>query len=117
VRQKRESSRPGSYIDPVFFPFPIFVDFVVVCFFFCLAHRRRLDTLAPDWMKMRSIKILQSNSLTWKYCRSASLESMPRARYYQLKRMQLMLANQSEDCLFLNIYAPSEGLPFFPFLF
>nr|CAH0103200.1 unnamed protein product [Daphnia galeata] len=41
--------------------------------------------------------------------RSASLEWMPRARYYQLKRMQLMLANQSEDCLFLNIYAPSEG--------
>lgn len=42
---------------------------------------------------------------------------MPRARYYQLKRMQLMLANQSEDCLFLNIYAPSEGLPFFLFFF
>lgn len=41
--------------------------------------------------------------------RTASLETMPRARYYQLKRMQLMLANQSEDCLFLNIYAPSEG--------
>lgn len=34
---------------------------------------------------------------------------MPRARYYQLKRMQLMLANQSEDCLYLNVYAPSEG--------
>jgi carboxylesterase type B len=31
--------------------------------------------------------------------------------------MQLMLANQSEDCLFLNIYAPSEGLPFFLFFF
>lgn len=41
--------------------------------------------------------------------RTASLETMPRARYYQLKRMQLMLANQSEDCLYLNIYAPSEG--------
>ena len=40
---------------------------------------------------------------------------MPRARYYQLKRMQLMLANQSEDCLFLNIYAPSEGLLFYLF--
>ncbi|EFX88148.1 hypothetical protein DAPPUDRAFT_311742 [Daphnia pulex] len=34
---------------------------------------------------------------------------MPRARYYQLKRMQLLLANQSEDCLYLNVYAPSEG--------
>ncbi|KAI9563146.1 hypothetical protein GHT06_010604 [Daphnia sinensis] len=41
--------------------------------------------------------------------RTASLETMPRARYYQLKRMQLMLANQSEDCLYLNVYAPSEG--------
>lgn len=39
---------------------------------------------------------------------------MPRARYYQLKRMQLLLANQSEDCLYLNVYAPSEGsLPLF----
>ncbi|XP_046449417.1 neuroligin-4, Y-linked-like [Daphnia pulex] len=41
--------------------------------------------------------------------RTASLETMPRARYYQLKRMQLLLANQSEDCLYLNVYAPSEG--------
>ena len=41
--------------------------------------------------------------------RTASLFEMPRARYYQLKRMQLLLANQSEDCLYLNVYAPSEG--------
>lgn len=34
---------------------------------------------------------------------------MPRARYYQLRRMQILLANQSEDCLYLNVYAPSEG--------
>jgi len=34
---------------------------------------------------------------------------MPRGRYYQLKRMQLLLSNQSEDCLYLNIYVPSEG--------
>ena len=41
--------------------------------------------------------------------RSAALQTMPRGRYYQLKRMQLLLNNQSEDCLFLNIYVPSEG--------
>lgn len=41
--------------------------------------------------------------------RTASLQSMPRSRYYQLKRMQFVLANQSEDCLYLNIYIPNEG--------
>ena len=41
--------------------------------------------------------------------RSATLQTMPRGRYYQLKRMQLLLTNQSEDCLYLNVYAPSEG--------
>ena len=35
---------------------------------------------------------------------------MPRARYYQLKRMQAALVNQSEDCLYLNLYAPNEGI-------
>lgn len=41
--------------------------------------------------------------------RSAILQTMPRGRYYQLKRMQLLLNNQSEDCLYLNVYVPSGG--------
>jgi Carboxylesterase family len=43
------------------------------------------------------------------FYRTAALQSLPRSRYFQLRRMQLLLANQSEDCLYLNVYAPPEG--------
>ncbi|KAG8194056.1 hypothetical protein JTE90_003005 [Oedothorax gibbosus] len=43
-----------------------------------------------------------------------ALERMPLGRYQYLKRLLPYLQNQSEDCLYLNIYAPSsvgkEGL-------
>jgi neuroligin len=41
--------------------------------------------------------------------RSAALLSMPRGRYHHLKRLIPLLANQSEDCLFLNLYVPGSG--------
>uniref|UniRef100_A0A182MWK6 Uncharacterized protein n=1 Tax=Anopheles culicifacies TaxID=139723 RepID=A0A182MWK6_9DIPT len=41
--------------------------------------------------------------------RTAALLSMPKGRYQHLKRLQPLLANQSEDCLTLNIYVPGSG--------
>ena len=37
------------------------------------------------------------------------LERMPKGRVEYLKRMLPYLRNQSEDCLYLNIYAPAMG--------
>jgi neuroligin len=34
---------------------------------------------------------------------------MPRGRYHHLKRLIPLLASQSEDCLFLNLYVPGSG--------
>lgn len=38
-----------------------------------------------------------------------ALERMPRGRLEYLKRLLPHLRNQSEDCLYLNIYAPHTG--------
>jgi carboxylesterase type B len=38
-----------------------------------------------------------------------ALEKMPKGRYEYLKRLLPYLSNQSEDCLYLNIYAPIQG--------
>ena len=38
-----------------------------------------------------------------------ALQRMPRGRLDALRRLLPLLANQSEDCLYLNIYAPTEG--------
>ncbi|XP_066904008.1 neuroligin-1-like [Halyomorpha halys] len=40
---------------------------------------------------------------------TAALERMPRGRLDYLKRLLPYLQNQSEDCLYLNIYAPIQG--------
>uniref|UniRef100_A0A182N2T9 Uncharacterized protein n=1 Tax=Anopheles dirus TaxID=7168 RepID=A0A182N2T9_9DIPT len=40
--------------------------------------------------------------------RTAALLSMPKGRYQHLKRLLPLLANQSEDCLTLNIYVPGS---------
>ncbi|KAL1140295.1 hypothetical protein AAG570_000227 [Ranatra chinensis] len=40
---------------------------------------------------------------------TAALERMPRGRLEYLKRLLPFLKNQSEDCLYLNIYAPLQG--------
>ncbi|GJQ67139.1 hypothetical protein Trydic_g8056 [Trypoxylus dichotomus] len=38
-----------------------------------------------------------------------ALEKMPKGRLEYLKRLLPYLKNQSEDCLYLNIYAPAQG--------
>lgn len=38
-----------------------------------------------------------------------ALGRMPLGRYQYLRRLLPYLGNQSEDCLYLNIYAPSSG--------
>lgn len=38
-----------------------------------------------------------------------ALKKMPLGRYKYLKRLIPQLTNQSEDCLYLNIYVPSSG--------
>ncbi|XP_030745230.1 neuroligin-1-like [Sitophilus oryzae] len=39
---------------------------------------------------------------------TAALRKMPRGRLEYLKRLLPYLRNQSEDCLYLNIYAPAQ---------
>lgn len=41
---------------------------------------------------------------------SAALQDMPLGRYNQLNRLFKFLANQSEDCLYLNLYIPASGM-------
>ncbi|KAL3281981.1 hypothetical protein HHI36_005184 [Cryptolaemus montrouzieri] len=40
---------------------------------------------------------------------TAALKRMPKGRLEYLKRLLPYLQNQSEDCLYLNIYAPAQG--------
>lgn len=40
---------------------------------------------------------------------TAALKKMPRGRLEYLKRLLPYLKDQSEDCLYLNIYAPAQG--------
>lgn len=49
--------------------------------------------------------------------RSAALHYMPKGRYTFLKKFLPFLVNQSEDCLFLNIYVPGNGKSYFIYLF
>lgn len=40
---------------------------------------------------------------------TVALKTMPRGRIQYLRRLLPYLRNQSEDCLYLNIYAPAQG--------
>lgn len=46
---------------------------------------------------------------------TAALQRMPQGRLDYLKRLLPYLRNQSEDCLYLNIYTPVQG-EWFPFI-
>lgn len=48
---------------------------------------------------------------------TAALKRMPMGRLEYLKRLMPFLKNQSEDCLYLNIYAPAQGRLRTKFLF
>lgn len=41
---------------------------------------------------------------------TAALRRMPRGRLEHLRRLLPYLSDQSEDCLYLNIYAPVQGM-------
>ncbi|XP_022918965.1 neuroligin-4, X-linked-like [Onthophagus taurus] len=41
--------------------------------------------------------------------KTAALLHMPKGRFHYLKKLVPLLVNQSEDCLFLNIYVPGSG--------
>lgn len=41
-----------------------------------------------------------------------ALSLMPKGRYQQLTRLYTFLGNQSEDCLYLNLYIPASGKTF-----
>ncbi|ODM90100.1 Neuroligin 4-like [Orchesella cincta] len=43
---------------------------------------------------------------------SEALKVMPRGRLIYLRRLLPHLRNQSEDCLYLNVYVPAGGKPF-----
>lgn len=40
---------------------------------------------------------------------SEALLEMPRQRLAQIRRLMPLLTNQSEDCLYLNLYVPRTG--------
>lgn len=41
--------------------------------------------------------------------KTLALQHMPKGRLQYLKKLIPLLVNQSEDCLFLNIYVPGNG--------
>lgn len=45
---------------------------------------------------------------------TAALRRMPRGRLEYLKRLLPYLQEQSEDCLYLNVYAPAQGIEITP---
>lgn len=48
---------------------------------------------------------------------TAALEKMPKGRLEYLKRLLPFLQNQSEDCLYLNVFSPVHGELVFIFYF
>ena len=41
---------------------------------------------------------------------TGALEKMPKGRLEYLKRLLPFLQNQSEDCLYLNVFSPAHGM-------
>lgn len=45
--------------------------------------------------------------------RTEALLEHPRSRLLHLEKLLPLLANQSEDCLYMNLYVPRNGKSFF----
>lgn len=96
----------NSHICVCFLPIPISLDA-------CYTHKHT-QSLSHTVVTQRQSLILYAlpfllQSFPDISNRTAALLSMPKGRYQHLKRLQPLLANQSEDCLTLNIYVPGSG--------
>lgn len=81
------------------FVFPQIINKLTLFFYFCFSTYR-FSQVCPQRLPNLSNE-------------TAALDRMPRGRLEYLKRLMPHLQNQSEDCLYLNIYVPIQGKPHF----
>ena len=95
---------------------PIFISlkyFAIIWFSFLLFSYRFSPTRAPaPWDGIRisdTYSPVCPQRLPNIQNETAALEKMPKGRLEYLKRLLPHLENQSEDCLYLNIFSPING--------
>ncbi|XP_069987470.1 neuroligin-2 [Penaeus vannamei] len=75
---------------------------------------RFMPPMSPlEWSGIRKAETLPPvcpQKLPDVHNRREALRGMPEGRYNYLQRLIPLLQNQSEDCLYLNIYAPVRGM-------
>lgn len=84
-----------------------------VCFVVLLSTNRYMPPVTPStWKNTRLADHFSSVCPQTVPVADTGMEAlleMPRGRLAQLRRMKPLLANHSEDCLYLNMYVPREG--------